>query len=493
MRTEKDIKDSLKDLPDDLKEAYDEIYNRILKQKRSAPRIALNAFRWIQSSYTPLQSETLLDAISVEVGEQFSREHKIQANDLLHACQNLIILDESLNVFRFAHLSVHEYLETRLPKVHSHIEITKVCLSLLSSSSEWDSYDRTLKAMSYNYDHLHLLLYSAVFWPWHFSRCEDTNGFQILLGLRNTFILGNNYQEWLKYHRAVVESRHSTSDLYWRRIRAFQEQKGDDPLFSVGVFGLSRTFKAVFDLRSNVEKACTDQLLVQACVFGYLEIARQLVDNGADVSVADKYGRTPLHFALKNGHLVVVRLLMESGADFSIADKYGQAPLHFASANGHELVVRLLIDNGADISVADQDGWTPLHTASMNGYEAVVRLLIDSGADVSAANPAGWPPLLLASVNGYEAVVRLLIDNGANVSVANEDGRAPLHIASSHGHEAVIRLLIDKGADVSAADKEGRTPLYFALQNKHETIAKLLQWQYHLLISTVNSTLRTCA
>ncbi|KAF8252084.1 hypothetical protein K440DRAFT_19197, partial [Wilcoxina mikolae CBS 423.85] len=86
MCTEEDVRSALKDIPDTLKNAYDEIYNRILMQKRNAPRLALKAFRWIQSSYTPLNSNTLLDAISIEVDERFSREHTIKANDLLQAC-----------------------------------------------------------------------------------------------------------------------------------------------------------------------------------------------------------------------------------------------------------------------------------------------------------------------------------------------------------------------------------------------------------------------
>ena len=107
MATESDVTDNLNALPDTLTAAYDGIYERIQQQKGSAPRLALTAFRWIQCSYEPLRSETLLDAIRVEIGRsgEFLRKHTISANDLLKACQNLVILDECLNTFRFAHLS----------------------------------------------------------------------------------------------------------------------------------------------------------------------------------------------------------------------------------------------------------------------------------------------------------------------------------------------------------------------------------------------------
>jgi hypothetical protein len=209
MCTQNDVRRNLKVLSETLTDTYDEIYKRILAQKGSAPQLALNAFRWTQCSYEPLRSETLLDAITIEVigSEEYSRKDTIKTNDILEACQNLLILDERLNIFRFAHLSVDEYLEIQLPKVNSHTEIAKVCLSLLYTPGSWDSgdYDRTLETTEGYYSDRHLLLYSAVFWPWHFSCCEEVNSCQILTGLRDTLLSGANYQRWLNYHRLKVK------------------------------------------------------------------------------------------------------------------------------------------------------------------------------------------------------------------------------------------------------------------------------------------------
>jgi len=511
MRTEGDIRSSLKDLPDSLKQAYGGIYQRILTEKGNAPRLALKAFQWIQGSYTPLQKETLLDAISAEVGEsrEFSREHTIKANDLLQVCQNLIILDQRLNVFRFAHLSIDEYLETRLPKVDSHIQIAKVCISLLCSPSSWDSYDLALTASWNNQRQIHLLLYSAVFWPWHLFHCEGRNDIKRLC---HGFISGTSYQRWLKYHCSVVKGHRFAQDLYWRRVYALQ-QHDNDSLVSISVFGLSRTFTAVFQSRFNVGKACIDWLLVQACEFGDLVIAWLLINRGADVlatnprgwtplhitsdkghesltqmlidsggtgavvTAIDKNHSTPLHLALGKGHETVARLLIDRGADVSATNLCGYTPLHIASHKGHETMVRLLIDKGAEVSAANEEGWTPLHLASDQGHEAVARLLISSGdreVDITAIDKSQSTPLHLASHKGHVTVVRLLIDRGADVSATNLHGSTPLHLALAEGYERVARLLIDRGAAVSAADKDGWTPLHIASAQVHETMARLL-------------------
>ncbi|KAI5810798.1 hypothetical protein BZA77DRAFT_161382 [Pyronema omphalodes] len=160
-----DVRRGLQTLPGTLTAAYNDIYHSI--QRLHSSRLALSAFRWIQCSYEPLRTSTLLDAITVEVGRpgEFSRTEPINANSLLKLCQNLLVLDERLDVFRFAHLSVQEYLETRpeLSRATSHTEIAEGCLSLLCTPSSWDDYEE-VEIKKQDYRNRHLLSYSTLFW-----------------------------------------------------------------------------------------------------------------------------------------------------------------------------------------------------------------------------------------------------------------------------------------------------------------------------------------
>ncbi|KAF8418312.1 hypothetical protein EV426DRAFT_679796 [Tirmania nivea] len=128
MRSEKDVRQNLTALPKTLTLAYGEIYEGILAQEGSAPQIALNAFWWIQCSNEPLSSETLLDAVTVEIDSsgRFSQTGPATTEQLLTVCQNFIILDKKLNTFQFAHLSVNKYLDTKLPKADSYLELSMV-------------------------------------------------------------------------------------------------------------------------------------------------------------------------------------------------------------------------------------------------------------------------------------------------------------------------------------------------------------------------------
>jgi ankyrin repeat protein len=46
-----------------------------------------------------------------------------------------------------------------------------------------------------------------------------------------------------------------------------------------------------------------------------LDVARLLIDSGADVDARDEDGRTPLHWAALNKSLDMARLLIERGAN----------------------------------------------------------------------------------------------------------------------------------------------------------------------------------
>jgi len=391
MVTQPDVQSSLGELPDTLALAYDKIYERILKQKGSAPQLALNAFRWIQCSYEPLNARALLDASTAKLAKcgEFSHNTTIKANDLLRACQNLLVLDERLDVFRFAHLSVDEYLETQLPKVDSHTEIARVCLSLLCTPSVWGGYESTSKTKRGWYRDRHLLLYATVFWPWHLSRCEDGKDCQQLAGLWVVFKLETNYQRWLQYHyRRVATVWKYEDDAFWVRVRSWKEE-GGDLLSSVCVFGLGGRFNNILESELHSEETHRDRLLCLASNFGDPNIAQLLIDRGADVSAADKDSQTPLHIASQRGQEAVARLLIDRGADVSAATRDRQTPLHLASQGGHEAAARLLIDRGADVLAVTKDGRTALRLALQEGRETVARLLIDRGADVSAAGKTG--------------------------------------------------------------------------------------------------------
>jgi len=185
---------------------------------------------------------------------------------------------------------------------------------------------------------------------------------------------------------------------------------------------------------------------------GLYEVVKVLtIEYPQDVNSRSFIGdETPLHLTSRVGHIDVARLLIEHGADVAAQSEHGTTPLHLASFGGHVGLSRLLIEYGADAAAQSNDGTTPLHRASFGGHADMARLLIEHGADAAAQSNDGTTPLYAASFWGHIDVARLLLEHGANAEAQRDDGTTPLHWASFRGHVDVARLLIEHGANVAA-------------------------------------------
>ena len=63
----------------------------------------------------------------------------------------------------------------------------------------------------------------------------------------------------------------------------------------------------------------------------------------------------------------VLRLLLENGADIDVQNRIGRTPLHWVSYLGALEVVRLLHEHGANVEAKRNDGKTALQEAAKEG------------------------------------------------------------------------------------------------------------------------------
>ena len=105
------------------------------------------------------------------------------------------------------------------------------------------------------------------------------------------------------------------------------------------------------------------------------------------MAAQDQDGSTPLHLASERGHLDLARLLVEHGANVAAQDQDESTPLHLASEGGRLDLARLLVEHGANVAAQDQDGSTPLRLASKWGQHDLVGFLVEHAANQGGLRP----------------------------------------------------------------------------------------------------------
>ncbi|CAM9733023.1 unnamed protein product [Lampetra fluviatilis] len=187
-----------------------------------------------------------------------------------------------------------------------------------------------------------------------------------------------------------------------------------------------------------------------------------------------KSGFTPLHIAAHYGNVNVARLLLECGADPNYMANNGISPLHVAAKRGHSELVTLLLSQGGNIDARTRDGLTPLHCAARSGHDGTLEILLEQGAPILAKTKNGLSPLHMAAQGDHVGCVRGLGARDAPVDDATLDSLTALHVAAHCGHYRSAKLLLELGAEPDARALNGFTPLHIASKKNRARVVELL-------------------
>ena len=213
--------------------------------------------------------------------------------------------------------------------------------------------------------------------------------------------------------------------------------------------------------------------LIIAVGNSYIDTAKILIENGANINAVDIEGWSALSYAVNNGDIEIAKLLLENKAkikdELLIAIK---SPIVESSIN----MMKLLIDNKANINYTDENGFNPLNIAIESGDMELTKFLITNGANVNSLMQDGVSLIGYAIAQNNMDLLQILIENGANVNYTNGDSWAdtPLKTASRLGLDNVVRILLTRNVDINAVDMNGNTALHTAALNSQLSIVKLL-------------------
>ncbi|MDA1190384.1 MAG: ankyrin repeat domain-containing protein [Candidatus Poribacteria bacterium] len=183
---------------------------------------------------------------------------------------------------------------------------------------------------------------------------------------------------------------------------------------------------------------------------------QRLIEEGADVNAVDNHGITPIVAAY--GKPEVARLLVEHGANIDYDGFSEGTLLSLAAFSGDLEVIECCLELGANVNAQlPRSGETALHDAAVKARTPAAIRLLQAGAD----------PNIRANV-GKESDI---FDGGVKMW-----GETPLHFAAAYGDAEMIQAMLDAGADRRAENAHGERPLAYAGRHMRDgAIRKLLE------------------
>ena len=88
-------------------------------------------------------------------------------------------------------------------------------------------------------------------------------------------------------------------------------------------------------------------------------------------------GATPLHIASREGYYEIAKILIDNGADFNLTDNEGWTPLMRANINAHDDVVLLLVTRGAQAGMLNYMNESVIMHATLSNCEKCLNIMFE--------------------------------------------------------------------------------------------------------------------
>lgn len=178
------------------------------------------------------------------------------------------------------------------------------------------------------------------------------------------------------------------------------------------------------------------------------QVEKILTDKGYNIEEIDQEGNTPLNVAVHNNQVEIAKLLIDCGADINQQNTISDSPYLYAGAEGRTEILAYMLSKGdPDLSKVNRFGGNALIPAAEKGHLDTVRLLLEDGrVEVDFQNNYGYTALIetVALNDGsqlYQDIAKALLDRGASKTLKDNSGKSAVDYAANYGYLGMTQLL----------------------------------------------------
>ncbi|MGL4388768.1 MAG: ankyrin repeat domain-containing protein, partial [Brevinema sp.] len=238
--------------------------------------------------------------------------------------------------------------------------------------------------------------------------------------------------------------------------------------------------------------------LIQLTENNNLPAIKQVLQQGVDVNEADELGFTSLHIASWNGYYDIARILLEYGANPNILTKSGSSALRFATP----VITNLLklygayetpkdlpvprVFNSTNVYIQQIIPYTGKVIAPRQGVTKVISNFITNSYFYTNTYYIDSYPK-----KSYKALASKTPDSVSSLYLWDVNGNNEFHRAAMLGNTNRIKELIANGLDPFLKNNKGDSMIRFAVENKQFSTIQYLVEEVGLNINDANNDLTT--
>lgn len=181
-----------------------------------------------------------------------------------------------------------------------------------------------------------------------------------------------------------------------------------------------------------------------------IKIIGQLFDNGADHTIKNKNGDTPLNFAFAFfTDIRIVKALLDRGASYNLSGNRAFNILQKAAEFGLSDLFKEVFKKAQPVLLSDEQVKDNLVRCVVTGGETeLLKYLRDKNVVLNREkNVYGCTLIHYAALSGNKKMLEYLYDNGFDIDERNNSGESAFNIAQKKNDNEMMQLIIDLGGN----------------------------------------------